>query len=124
MLECNAGTAAGGINLLSHCATYARGTRAFRNDGQLAGRRLSGIHELQEQFHRRRRRDFSSSSITLASVGGIVVTLPATTTGATHVNVYLSRTNGGVPYLLASVAVARRPTRRLRWPRAGDYRTV
>ncbi len=46
-----------------------------------------------------------SSSITLASVGGIVVTLPATTTGATHVNVYLSRTNGGIPYLLASVAV-------------------
>ena len=46
-----------------------------------------------------------SSSITLASVGGIVVTLPATTTGATHINVYLSRTNGGVPYLLASVAV-------------------
>ena len=58
--------------------------RAFHNDGQLAGRRLSGIHELQEQLHRRRRRDFSSSSITLASVGGIVVTLPATTTGATR----------------------------------------
>ena len=33
------------------------------------------------------------------------MTLPATTTGATHVNVYLSRTNGGVPLLLSSVAV-------------------
>ena len=103
--RCNAGTAAGGINLLSHSATYACGTRAFHNDGQLAGRRLSGIHELQEQLHRRRRRISPPPASRWRGVGGIVVTLPATTTGATHVNVYLSRTNGGVPYLLASVAV-------------------
>ena len=48
LLECNAGTVAGG-STFSHSATYACGTRAFHNDGQLAGRRPSGIHELQEQ---------------------------------------------------------------------------
>ena len=77
--------------------------QASHNDGRLAGRRLSGIHELLEQLHGEEG-GFSSSSITLASVGGIVVTLPATTTRATHVNVYLSRTRRR-SYLLASVAV-------------------
>ena len=53
------------------------------------------------------------------------MTLPATTTGATHINVYLSRTNGGVPYLLASVAVGTATyTATALATGRGDYRTV
>ncbi len=44
----------------------------------------------------------ASSSIQLSAVGSIVVTLPAATPGATHVNVYVSGPNGEVPFLLAS----------------------
>jgi hypothetical protein len=47
----------------------------------------------------------SSTTITLASTGGIVVTLPASTEGATHINVYLSQANGSVTYLKTTVAV-------------------
>jgi len=40
----------------------------------------------------------------LSETGGVRVTLPAATTGATHVNVYLSGANGEVPQWAASVA--------------------
>lgn len=41
----------------------------------------------------------------LATDGGLRVTLPAATTGATHANVYLSMVNGSVPMLAATVAL-------------------
>ena len=47
----------------------------------------------------------ASSNIQLTAVGSIVVTLPASVAGATHVNVYLSGPNGEVPFLLANVVV-------------------
>jgi len=40
-----------------------------------------------------------SNNPVLATVGGLVVTLPAPATGATHGNVYLSTVNGSVPFL-------------------------
>ena len=42
-------------------------------------------------------------AVTLTTQGGIRVNLPAATTGATHVNIYLTQANGEVPYLLAFV---------------------
>lgn len=47
----------------------------------------------------------ASSNVQTTAVGSIVVTLPASVAGATHVNVYLSGPNGEVPFLLANVAV-------------------
>lgn len=47
----------------------------------------------------------ASSNPALAAVGGLRVTLPAATTGATHANVYLSTVNGSVPMLAATVAL-------------------
>jgi len=41
----------------------------------------------------------------LTATGGIRVTLPANTPGATHVHIYLSNANGPVAYWLATVAV-------------------
>lgn len=43
--------------------------------------------------------------IELAATGGIRVTLPGVLDGATHINVYLSESNGGVPMLHSTVAV-------------------
>lgn len=39
------------------------------------------------------------------ALGGILVTLPAATSGATHVNVYLSDADGGIPKLATTVTV-------------------
>ena len=39
----------------------------------------------------------------LTATGGIRVTLPAATTGATHINVYLTAANGEVPQLATVV---------------------
>ena len=47
----------------------------------------------------------ASSNPALAAVGGLRVTLPAATTGATHANAYLSTVNGAVPMLAATVAL-------------------
>ena len=46
-----------------------------------------------------------SSNSVLATDGGLVVTLPASVTGATHVNVYLSTVNGSVQFLAGTYAV-------------------
>lgn len=43
-----------------------------------------------------------SASTSVASTGGVRVTLPAATAGATHINVYLSATNGEVLFLYSS----------------------
>lgn len=45
-----------------------------------------------------------SSNYELAAVGGLRITLPSATSGATHVNVYVSSVNGAIPMLVASVA--------------------
>lgn len=45
------------------------------------------------------------SQLELTSQGGVRVTLPAATAGATHLNVYLSQTNGAVAYRAATVPV-------------------
>lgn len=45
-----------------------------------------------------------STSHELATDGGLRVTLPGTTAGATHINVYVSTVNGGIPLLAATVA--------------------
>lgn len=45
-----------------------------------------------------------SNNPVLATAGGLRVTLPSATTGATHVNVYVSTVNGSVPLLVATVA--------------------
>ena len=45
-----------------------------------------------------------SSSYELAATGGLRVTLPSATSGATHVNVYVSSVNGSIPMLVATVA--------------------
>ncbi len=45
------------------------------------------------------------TQIELTSLGGVRVTLPSATPGATHLNVYLSQTNGAVVYLAATVAI-------------------
>ncbi|HNC78539.1 MAG TPA: hypothetical protein PK782_14355 [Nitrospira sp.] len=41
----------------------------------------------------------------LTAAGGLRVTLPGASPGATHINVYCSPTNGGVPLLQATVAI-------------------
>ena len=46
----------------------------------------------------------ASTNYELAMDGGIRVNLPAATTGATHVNVYVSTLNGSIPMLAATVA--------------------
>ncbi len=45
------------------------------------------------------------AAIELASAGSIVVTLPTASVGATHINVYLTDMNGGVPKYHSQVAV-------------------
>jgi hypothetical protein len=45
-----------------------------------------------------------TGNIILSSVGGIRVTLPAATTGATHINIYVTTANGTVPLLVTSIA--------------------
>ena len=45
------------------------------------------------------------SQVELASDGGVRVALPAATPGATHLNIYLSQTNGALVYRAATVAV-------------------
>jgi hypothetical protein len=45
-----------------------------------------------------------STNYDLAAVGGLRVTLPAATTGATHINVYVSTVNGSIPMLAKTVA--------------------
>lgn len=45
----------------------------------------------------------ASTNYTLASTGGLRVTLPAATSGATHINIYLSAANGEVPTLATTV---------------------
>lgn len=45
----------------------------------------------------------ASSDIELTTTSGIHVVVPAATTGATHVNIYLSDANGSVPKLVTSV---------------------
>lgn len=47
----------------------------------------------------------ASSNPVLAAVGGLRITLPAATTGATHANIYVSTVNGSVPMLAATVAL-------------------
>ena len=46
----------------------------------------------------------ASSNYELAVDGGLRVTLPVATTGATHINVYVSTVNGSIPMLKATVA--------------------
>ena len=46
----------------------------------------------------------ASSNPALAAVGGLRITLPAATAGATHVNVYVSEVNGSVPMLAGTYA--------------------
>jgi hypothetical protein len=46
------------------------------------------------------------ATIHLATTGGVRVPLPGATTGATHVNIYLSAANGGAPTLAATVTAA------------------
>lgn len=45
------------------------------------------------------------AAIELAAAGSIVVTLPTASVGATHINVYLTDMNGGVPKFHSQVAV-------------------
>jgi len=45
-----------------------------------------------------------SSNYELAAIGGLRVTLPSATSGATHVNVYVSSVNGSIPMLVSTVA--------------------
>jgi|GEM_PF-2564780 len=60
----------------------------------------------------------ASSNPSLSAIGGIRVTLPGASSGATHVNVYLSTVNGSIPMWIgsyaigtASVDIATEPTR-------------
>lgn len=46
----------------------------------------------------------ASTNYELAADGGLVVTLPAATTGATHINVYVSTVNGAIPMLQTTAA--------------------
>lgn len=46
----------------------------------------------------------ASTNYTLAATGAMRVTLPAATTGATHVNVYVTKLSGEVPALYTTVA--------------------
>lgn len=47
----------------------------------------------------------ASTNYELATDGGLRVTLPSTTVGATHINVYVSTVNGSIPMLQTTVAV-------------------
>jgi len=47
----------------------------------------------------------ASSNPLLPAAGGIRITLPGAATGATHVNVYFSTTNGSIPMWIGSYAV-------------------
>lgn len=47
----------------------------------------------------------ASTNYELASLGGLRVTLPGSTDGATHINVYVSTVNGGVPLLATTVTI-------------------
>ena len=47
----------------------------------------------------------ASSNIELGASSGITVTLPSVTTGATHINIYVSTVNGSIPTLHSTVAV-------------------
>jgi hypothetical protein len=44
-----------------------------------------------------------TGNIILNSVGGIRVTLPTATIGATHINIYVTTANGGIPMFVAAV---------------------
>ncbi len=44
-----------------------------------------------------------SSNYELTAVGGLRITLPSATSGATHINVYVSTVNGSIPMLAATV---------------------
>lgn len=46
----------------------------------------------------------ASSNIELGASSGITVTLPSATTGATHINIYVSTVNGSFPMLHSTVA--------------------
>ena len=46
----------------------------------------------------------ASAGYTLASAGGLRITLPGTTAGANYVNVYVSTVNGSIPMLVATIA--------------------
>ena len=46
----------------------------------------------------------ASTNHELAADGGLTVTLPAATVGATHINVYVSTVNGSIPMLQTTVA--------------------
>lgn len=45
-----------------------------------------------------------SSSYELTADGGLRVTLPSATSGATHINIYVSTVNGAIPMLVATMA--------------------
>lgn len=60
----------------------------------------------------------ASASISLATSGGFRVTLPVSTAGATHINVYLTTVNGAIPFLHSTVAVGT-PTIDLTVPATG-----
>lgn len=47
----------------------------------------------------------ASSAVTLAATGGIRVTPPGASAGATHVNVYVSTVNGSIPMWVGSYAI-------------------
>jgi len=47
----------------------------------------------------------ASSNPSLSAAGGIRITLPGASTGATHVNVYFSTVNGSIPMLVGSYTV-------------------
>lgn len=60
----------------------------------------------------------ASTQVTLANIGGIRITMPASTPGASHINVYVSTVNGSIPMLIGSwtvgttsIDVAADPTR-------------
>lgn len=46
----------------------------------------------------------ASTNYELSAVGGLRITLPAATIGATHINVYVSTVNGSIPMLQTTVA--------------------
>lgn len=61
----------------------------------------------------------ASCNYALASPGGLRVSVPASVTGATHINIYCSTVNGSVPLLCASVALGSFPTYDIIDPGAG-----
>ena len=91
-----------------HSAAYACGTRGFPQR-RAACRKAPIRYPRATGTAPPRRRDFSSSSITLASVGGIVVTLPATTAATHQRSICLERT-AAFPICWRPWPWARRPT--------------